>query len=94
PAKETVLELSLRTSLVQMAEFEVKAERDKGRVRNDMAVLSTRTISIEETTRIAGGINDPARMVTAFPGVAGDPAGDNTISVRGNSPRGVLWRLE
>ena len=94
PAKETVLELSLRTSLVQMAEFEVKAERDKGRARNDMAVLSTRTISIEETTRIAGGINDPARMVTAFPGVAGDPAGDNTISVRGNSPRGVLWRLE
>lgn len=94
PAKETVLDLTLRTSLVQMAEYEVKADRGKGRVRNDMAVLSTRTISIEETTRIAGGINDPARMVTAFPGVAGDAAGDNTISVRGNSPRGVLWRLE
>lgn len=33
-------------------------------------------------------------MVTTFSGVASDPAGDNTIIVRGNSPRGVLWRLE
>src|SRR5690606_39440450 len=46
------------------------------------------------TSRMAGGINDPARMVTSFPGVAGDPGGDNMIIVRGNSPKGVLWRLE
>lgn len=43
---------------------------------------------------MAGGINDPARMVTSFPGVAGDPTGNNTVVVRGNSPKGVLWRLE
>src|SRR5690606_19602765 len=28
------------------------------------------------------------------PGVAGDPTAGNTIIVRGNSPKGVLWRLE
>ena len=33
-------------------------------------------------------------MVSTFPGVASDPAGDNTIIVRGNSPKGVLWRLK
>lgn len=32
-----------------------------------MATLSARTISVEETSRIAGGINDPARMVGTFP---------------------------
>ncbi|MCB0793433.1 MAG: TonB-dependent receptor [Flavobacteriales bacterium] len=94
PAKETVLELSMQTSLVQMAEFEVTSEEVKGRPANDMALVSARKISVEETARTAGGINDPARMVTVFPGVAGDPAGDNTIVVRGNSPRGVLWRME
>ena len=33
-------------------------------------------------------------MVSAFPGVAGDATGDNSIVARGNSPTGVLWRLE
>lgn len=65
-----------------------------GDLRNDMATLSARKIGVEESSRIAGGINDPARMVSTFLGVAGDPAGDNTIIVRGNSPKGVLWGLK
>lgn len=93
-AKETVLELRLQESIVQMQEVEVTNARRKGELRNDMVLLSGREISVEETSRIAGGINDPARMVSTFPGVAGDPAGDNTIIVRGNSPKGVLWRME
>jgi hypothetical protein len=93
-AKELVLDVRMRESVTQLGEFEVKAPVRKGVVRNDMATLSARTISVEETSRIAGGINDPARMVGAFPGVASDPGGNNTIVVRGNSPKGVLWRLE
>ncbi|MBK6549457.1 MAG: TonB-dependent receptor [Flavobacteriales bacterium] len=93
-AKELVLDVRMRESVTQLGEFEVKAPVRKGVVRNDMATLSARTISVEETSRIAGGINDPARMVGTFPGVASDPGGNNTIVVRGNSPKGVLWRLE
>jgi hypothetical protein len=93
-AKEVVMEIRMMESLTVLGEFEVTAPERKGEVLNDMTLVSARRISVEETSRIAGGINDPARMVSAFPGVAGDPAGDNTIVVRGNSPKGVLWRLE
>lgn len=93
-ARELVLEVKLQASLARLQEVVVAAKREKGEVRNDMAMVSARRISVEETSRIAGGINDPARMVSTFPGVAGDPSGNNTIVVRGNSPKGVLWRLE
>jgi hypothetical protein len=93
-AKELVLDIRLQESLVKLEEVEISGKKGHGEVRNDMAVLSARKISVEETSRIAGGINDPARMVTVFPGVSGDPTGNNTIIVRGNSPKGVLWRLE
>lgn len=93
-AKELVLNIMLSGAVNEMAAVTVTGERPRGEVRNDMAVLSARTIGVEETSRIAGSINDPARMVSAFPGVAGDPVGDNSIVVRGNSPTGVLWRLE
>lgn len=93
-AKELVLDIRMQEALVQLNEAVVSGRKGHGEVRNDMATLSTRKISVEESGRLAGGINDPARMVTSFPGVAGDPTGSNTIIVRGNSPKGVLWRLE
>jgi hypothetical protein len=92
--KELVLSVMLQSSVTEVEEVTIIATKPKGELRNDMATLSARKISVEETSRIAGGINDPARMVSTFPGVASDPAGDNTIVVRGNSPKGVLWRLE
>jgi len=93
-AKELVLDIRMQEALVQLNEAVVSGRKGHGEVRNDMATLSTRKISVEESGRLAGGINDPARMVSSFPGVAGDPTGSNTIIVRGNSPKGVLWRLE
>ena len=93
-AKELVLDVRMQESLEQLKEAVVTGQKSHGEVRNDMATLSARKISVEETSRMAGGINDPARMVTSFPGVAGDPTGNNTVVVRGNSPKGVLWRLE
>jgi len=92
--KESVLNIMLTSSVTQMDAVTVTAKKERGAVRNDMATVSARTISVEETSRIAGSINDPARMVSAFPGVAGDAAGNNSIVARGNSPTGVLWRLE
>ena len=93
-AKEMVLTVEMSESVVKMTEIEVTATKHKAETINEMAVTSTRTFSVEETSRYAGSINDPARMASNFAGVVADAQGDNTIVVRGNSPKGVKWRLE
>ncbi|MGC3944801.1 MAG: TonB-dependent receptor [Chryseolinea sp.] len=90
--KETVLDVSLKESLMMMDAVEVKA--DKSEIANEMALTSARAFSVEETKRYAGSFNDPARMVSAYAGVDADVSGNNSIIVRGNSPRGIQWRLE
>lgn len=92
--KEVVLNISLEENVVQGEEVVIIAKVDKNKALNDMSVVSTRTFSVEETQKYAAAFNDPARMASAFPGVVqtGDPS--NTISIRGNSPNGLLWRME
>jgi hypothetical protein len=92
--KETVLNLEMLSDLQKVEEVTVVARKDKSEALNKMATVSAKTFSVEETNRYAGSLNDPARMVSAFAGVTGNPDGDNDIVVRGNSPRGVLWRLD
>jgi len=92
--KELVLELTLRESLVMMEAVEIKGNADKSTIANDMAITSARGFTVEETRRYAGSFNDPARMVSAYAGVDVEASGDNFIIVRGNSPKGIQWRLE
>ncbi len=61
---------------------------------NDMTLVSGRSFSVEETQRYAGSINDPSRMAMGFAGVQANRDNNSDIIVRGNSPIGVLWRLE
>lgn len=91
--KEMVLNLRLEESVETLEELVITSE-EKGAVQNEMALVSTRSFSIEETSRYAGSRNDPARMATNFAGVSGANDGRNDIIIRGNSPAGVLWRLE
>lgn len=92
--KEVFLNIDLEESVEQLEEAVVTARKNKGEAMNDMATVSSRTISVEETQRFAGSFNDPARLVSSYAGVMGNPDGDNDIMVRGNSPRGVQWRVE
>ncbi|HZI26052.1 MAG TPA: TonB-dependent receptor [Chryseolinea sp.] len=92
--KETVLDIVLKESLVMMEAIEIKADKDKSEIANEMALTSARAFTVEETKRYAGSFNDPARMVSAYAGVDTDPSGNNSIIVRGNSPKGIQWRLE
>jgi hypothetical protein len=55
---------------------------------------STRVFTVEETRRYATTYFDPARLATSYPGVVATDDGANHISVRGNSPNGLKWRLE
>lgn len=91
--KEVVLNLGLKEAAVAMDAVVVKAGSNKERPLNSMATLSARQLSVEESQRYAGGLDDPARLATAFAGVAGNFSG-NGIAIRGNSPQGLLWQLE
>lgn len=93
-AKEIVLEIELAESVVKMNEVTITATKNKAEVLNEMAVVSSKTFSVEETSRYAGAFGDPARMVSAYAGVTGDATGNNDIVVRGNSSKGIQWRLE
>ena len=89
--KEKVLVISMVESVLEQAEITVSARKD-GPI-NEMSVVSTQTFSVEETQKYAASVNDPARMATSFAGVVSTSA-NNDISIRGNSPRGMIWRME
>ncbi|MCB0666378.1 MAG: TonB-dependent receptor [Saprospiraceae bacterium] len=95
--KEAVLDIGMTEALISMEEVVIKANADKSAPLNDMAIASVRSFTVEETSRYASSIFDPARMAMNFAGVSttgGTSDLFNEIIVRGNSPRGVLWRLE
>ena len=92
--KELILKIEMTESVTQMEAVQITARQDHGEVNDDMALISARSVSVEETKRYAGSFDDPARMVSGFAGVNSNPEGSNDIVVRGNSPRGILWRME
>lgn len=92
--KEVVLTISLTESLQEMQEVVVVAETPKSQPINEMIGVSGRTFSVEETQRYAAAFNDPLRMASAYAGVVAASESNNQIIVRGNSPVGLLWRLE
>jgi len=92
--KEVVINTGLKQSFNQMNEVTVKAYTRKDIPLNTMASISARSFSVEETRRYAGGVDDPARMASAFAGITSGNLQDNAIVIRGNSPKGVSWRLE
>jgi CarboxypepD_reg-like domain/TonB-dependent Receptor Plug Domain len=55
---------------------------------------SGRTFTVEESQRYAASFYDPARLVASYPGVTTTNDQANNISIRGNSPNAMAWRLE
>lgn len=94
--REVLLNFELESQSSQLEGVTVRASsQDKASALNSMAMISSLSFNVEETRRYAGGMDDPARLVTAFAGVsAAGNAQDNAIVIRGNSPRGVQWRVE
>lgn len=93
-SKEFILDIAMEESFEKLEEIVVTAKKDKSEVLNEMSLVSARSFSVEETKRFAGSFNDPARLASAFAGVANSPEGNNDIIVRGNSSKGILWKLE
>ncbi|MFM2018151.1 MAG: hypothetical protein RL007_1807, partial [Bacteroidota bacterium] len=68
--KETILNLELESSTVEVGEVVIKATGKDGTV-NEMGAGSGRMFSVEETNRYSGSRGDPARMASNFAGVQG-----------------------
>lgn len=92
--KELVLNVEMVEQVLKKDEVVVTATRKKEEVLNTMATVSARVFSTEEASRYAGTRNDVSRMATNFAGVRGANDATNDIVIRGNSPTGLLWRLE
>jgi hypothetical protein len=93
--KETVLMIELEEEIMQAKEVEIKATINKDKPINAMAMVSARSFSVEESRRYAGSADDPMRAVSNFAGIASSPnVNSNEIVIRGNSPKGMLWRVD
>jgi hypothetical protein len=92
--KETVLNIGLEGNIKAQKEVVVKADSRRNRPLNDMSTVSARAFTVEETQKYAAALNDPLRMVTNYAGVISADDGNNNIVIRGNSPAGLLWRME
>ena len=91
--KELVLNLRMRESVSELGEVVVKPRVNKQLPLNEMAQVGARMFSVEEATRYAGGMADPARTASMFAGVASGGV-TNGISIHGNSPEMLQWRVE
>lgn len=92
-SREAYLVVSLQENVQELSEIVVRPQLNKHTPVNTMSISGGRLLSMEEASRFANGFDDPARLVSTFAGVAGNP-GSNAIAIRGNSPQFTQWRLE
>lgn len=92
--KACTVEIEMEESVIRGEEAVVRAFERKGEALNDMALVSARSFQMEEVERFAGSWGDPARLVANFAGVQSPADQSNDIIIRGNSPAGLLWRME
>jgi hypothetical protein len=91
--KETILDITLEENFKNLKDVIIKSTNKSSSI-NKMATVSVRTFSMEEVNRYAGGRSDPARLAANFAGVSTPDDSRNDIIIRGNSPTGVLWKID
>lgn len=92
--REMVVEIKLEEQVYQLEDVVIRPEQRKDQPMNEMALVSARSFTIEETERYAGSLGDPSRMASNFAGVSSPSDQRNDIVIRGNSPLGLLWRID
>lgn len=91
--KEVVVVIELEESVITTQEVVITDQSGKTKPLNDMTTVSARSFTIEETSRYAGSIGDPSRMAANYAGISGANDSRNDVVIRGNSPMGLLWKL-
>jgi hypothetical protein len=91
---EVFLQVEMEEKVITSEEIIVRSKIRKDQPLHKMAMISARSFSTEETYKYAGSFGDPARMAANFAGVLAPSLQRNDIIIRGNSPMGLLWRLD
>lgn len=92
-AKQVNLNILLTEKIKAIDEVILKQKISKQSPLNTTASVGAKMLSMEEANRYAGGFDDPARLVSTFAGVSSN-VGNNGISVHGNNPKYLQWKLE
>ena len=92
-SKEVNLTIPLKECIKELDEVKVRPQLNKEQPLNKMVTTGARMFSVEETSRYAGGMDDPARMVSSFAGISPSMS-TNGISIHGNAPHLLQWKLE
>ena len=91
--KETIVDISIEQEAKVLGEVIVNASKNNRSI-NEMVLTGGKIFSVDETNRYAGSRGDPARMAASFAGTQNSDDSRNDIVIRGNSPTGILWRIE
>jgi len=92
--KEGIVNITMEEYVDTLKEVVVHSGKSKDKPLNDMSTLSARQFSPDDASRYAGALSDPSRMATNFAGVGVANDSRNDIVIRGNSPLGLLWKLD
>ncbi len=88
------VKIPMKELVTGLDEVEIKSEVVKEQALNSMALLSARSISLDEAQRFAGSMEDFSRLASSFAGVSSGSIDNNEVIIRGNPAKGILWRLE
>lgn len=90
--KEAELNVALTEKHTKLREVIIQGQH--GSSINDMALVSARSFTVEQTKRYPSSWGDPGRMALFFAGTSSVNDETNEIVIRGNSPKGLLWRID
>lgn len=88
-ARQLVLDLELQATGKELEEVKVTSSAP-----STSALMSVESITAEQIMRFPATFFDPARLAMSFSGVANTNDQANNVSVRGNAPEFVQWRME
>lgn len=89
--KEFVLDVSMRPLSTLLPDVTIKATPPDRRALQPLGEIP---LTREQTLRFPATFFDPARLAMAYPGVANTDDQANGLSIRGNGPGSLHWRLE
>ncbi|TFH20561.1 MAG: TonB-dependent receptor [Bacteroidia bacterium] len=92
--KEFVAKVEMEESAYAISEVKITSRKERSLPLNELAVVSGRSFSAYEVENYPGAISDISRAAVSYPGVVSPNDGQNHIVIRGNSPKGLQWRLE
>jgi hypothetical protein len=85
--KVTIIEFSLHEKVTELEELTVQSRP------TNITEQGSISLPIEKVMRMPANFFDPVRMLSSYPGVVATNDQANNIVVKGNSPTGLLWRL-